>query len=54
MGDDDLKRPMVPWRRLLLYPLRFGARAILGVLGFHYVPVRGRKATHSEAPIIVW
>jgi lysophosphatidylcholine acyltransferase/lyso-PAF acetyltransferase len=54
LSDEELKRPLSPARRLLVvWPVRLMARAILLAAGFYWIETRGRKASASEAPIIV-
>ncbi len=56
LGLDDkagLTEPLSAFRRSLLFPVRLMLRAILFVWSFHWIEVKGKKASSSEAPVIV-
>lgn len=50
---DPLFKPLSPWRRFLLWPVRLGARAVMFTMGFYWISVTGKPAHRSVAPIIV-
>jgi lysophosphatidylcholine acyltransferase/lyso-PAF acetyltransferase len=51
--SDPLFKPFSRWRRSLLWSVRLGARAVLFTMGYDYIPVKGKPAHRSVAPIIV-
>lgn len=51
--SDPLFKPFSRWRRSLLWSVRLGARAVLFTMGYYYIPVKGKPAHRSVAPIIV-
>lgn len=58
LGKDDFDsmtgKPLAAWRRCLLIPITtIAPRWTMLILGFWWVPVKGRCASHAEAPIIV-
>ncbi|XP_033124679.1 lysophosphatidylcholine acyltransferase 2-like isoform X2 [Anneissia japonica] len=46
-------KPMKGWRRMLLYPLWLLGRFQFFLMGFHYISVKGKKATCEEVPIFI-
>ncbi|CAM6038395.1 unnamed protein product [Sphagnum compactum] len=51
--SDPLFKPFNRFRRASLWTVRAGARAVLFTMGYYYIPVKGRPAHRSQAPIIV-
>ncbi len=51
--SDPLFKPFNRFRRTSLWTVRAGARAVLFTMGYYYIPVKGRPAHRSQAPIIV-
>jgi lysophosphatidylcholine acyltransferase/lyso-PAF acetyltransferase len=50
---DPLFKPFNPFRRLLLVSVRLIARGVMVAMGYYYIPVKGKPAHRSVAPIIV-
>ncbi|XP_071959022.1 lysophosphatidylcholine acyltransferase 2-like isoform X2 [Antedon mediterranea] len=48
-----VKEPLQGWRRMLLYPNWLIGRFQFFIMGFHYVSVKGQRASRDEAPICV-
>lgn len=44
--------PILGWRRSMRHILTFIGRLQFFILGFHYVRIKGQRATFSEAPIL--
>ena len=51
--SDPLFKPFNPLRRFMLWPVRLGARALLFTMGYYYIPIKGKPAHRTVAPIIV-
>uniref|UniRef100_A0A7I4FPL7 EF-hand domain-containing protein n=1 Tax=Physcomitrium patens TaxID=3218 RepID=A0A7I4FPL7_PHYPA len=50
---DPLFKPFNPCRRFMLWGIRLVARAVMFTMGYYYIPIKGKPAHRSEAPIIV-
>lgn len=50
--EDGITKPISRVRSLLTFPFRMMLRLLLFVWGFHWVKIKGRKATAKEAPVI--
>jgi len=48
-----LDRPLPRWRIELQRPMKLFARGIMFALGYHWISVKGKKASPHEAPIVV-
>jgi lysophosphatidylcholine acyltransferase/lyso-PAF acetyltransferase len=51
--SDPLFKPFNRLRRFLLWSCRLVARAVLACMGYYYIPIKGKPAHRSVAPIIV-
>lgn len=51
-SKEDEKQPMTGWRRSLRPLAVFFARGVFFFGGFHWVTVKGKRATSAEAPIL--
>lgn len=51
--SDPLFKPFNPWRRFMLWTVRLGARALMFIMGYYYISVKGKPAHRSVAPILV-
>ena len=49
----ELERPLPRWRIELQRPMKLFARGIMFALGYHWISVKGKKASPQEAPIVV-
>ncbi|XP_078367565.1 lysophosphatidylcholine acyltransferase 2-like isoform X1 [Oculina patagonica] len=49
----DLRTPLTPWRRWMKNGLPYIVRALLFVMGFHRIKIKGKLAPSSEAPVTV-
>ncbi|KAK3741162.1 hypothetical protein QZH41_011830, partial [Actinostola sp. cb2023] len=50
----DYKTPLPTWKRKLKKILQLHSRMLLYISGFHKVKIKGKLATPSEAPIVVF
>ena len=50
--EDGVTRPISKFRAFLLLPFRLLLRSLLFVWGFHWIVVKGKKASAKEAPVI--
>ena len=48
-----LTKPISSFRRALLFPARLLLRSLLFAWGFHWIKVKGKRASAKEAPVIV-
>lgn len=51
--SDPLFKPFNPLRRFLLWSCRLVGRAVLFTMGYYYIPIKGKPAPRSVAPVIV-
>jgi lysophosphatidylcholine acyltransferase / lyso-PAF acetyltransferase len=51
--DPLLPNPLPCWRKALFLPIRFATRGMLFCFGYMWIPVKGRKAPATEAPLLV-
>ncbi|XP_078161999.1 calcineurin B subunit-like protein isoform X1 [Carex rostrata] len=52
-GWKDLRSPLTPWRRRLMWVTRISARCILFSFGYHWINRKGKPAPRELAPIAV-
>jgi lysophosphatidylcholine acyltransferase/lyso-PAF acetyltransferase len=50
--EDGISKPISKFRTVLLFPFRMLLRSLLFVWGFHWVSVKGKKASAKDAPVI--
>ncbi|KAL6063445.1 Lysophosphatidylcholine acyltransferase 2 [Balamuthia mandrillaris] len=52
-SEDIATKPLSRWRKNVLLIVRGLARVILFVWGFYWIPVKGKRASFKQAPILV-
>lgn len=54
LSKEARNHPLAAWRQWVFWPIIVGARGMMFFcFGFYWVPVKGRCASHKEAPIVV-
>ncbi|XP_069489862.1 lysophospholipid acyltransferase LPCAT4 isoform X2 [Ambystoma mexicanum] len=53
LSEKELREPITERRKVFHYMIRFLSRLMFFVSGFHWICIKGRKATCVEAPILV-
>jgi len=52
-SPEELEQPPSAWRRLLVQPIPYLLRVAMFACGLYWIPVKGRPAPPSEAPLVV-